>query len=84
MSTVYLTILPIARGRIVRFIYFPRVLQPSRLELYNTPTVSLKWDKTRPNKSPGYYIKQSYGEAPALEICEMWSTLSLPLLPGSL
>ena len=37
-----------------------------------------------PNKCPGYDIKQSDGEAPALEIWGMWSTLSLPLLPGPL
>ena len=33
---------------------------------------------------PGYDIKQSDGEAPALDIWEMWSTSSLPLLPGTL
>ena len=33
---------------------------------------------------PGYDIKQSNGEALALEILEMWTTSSLPLLPGQL
>ena len=33
---------------------------------------------------PRYDIKQSDGEAPALEIWGMWSTPSLPLLPGPL
>ena len=36
------------------------------------------------NKCPGYDIKPSDGEAPALEIWGMWSTPLLPLLPGSL
>ena len=34
--------------------------------------------------SPGFVIKPSDGEALALEIWGMWSTLSLPLLPGPL
>ena len=33
---------------------------------------------------PGCVIKQSDGEAPALDIWEVWSTPSLPLLPGPL
>ena len=33
---------------------------------------------------PEYDIKQSDGEAPALELWGMWSTSSLPLLPGPL
>ena len=37
-----------------------------------------------PDECPGYDIKQSNGEAPALEIWGMWSTPSLPLLPGPL
>ena len=36
------------------------------------------------NKCPGYDIKWSDGEAPALKIWGMWSTTSLPLLPGPL
>ena len=40
------------------------------------------WDSS---KCPGYDIKQSDGEAPAmLELQEMWSISSLPLLPVSL
>ena len=37
-----------------------------------------------PNECIGYGIKQCYDEAPVLEIWKMWSTLSLPLLPGLL
>ena len=38
-----------------------------------------------PNKCPGHDTKQSDGEVPVmLEILGMWSTSSLPLLPGSL
>ena len=37
------------------------------------------------NECPGFNTKQSDAEAPAiLELWEMWSTLSLPSLPGSL
>ena len=36
------------------------------------------------NEYPRYDIKQYDGKAPALEIWEIWSTLSLPLLPGPL
>ena len=36
------------------------------------------------NECPRYDIKQSIGEAPALESWGMWSTPSLPLLLGSL
>ena len=43
---------------------------------------SLQRDKTLPNECPGSDIKSSDGKAPALELCRMWSTLSLPLLPG--
>ena len=42
-------------------------------------------DKTpRQNKCPGYDIKSSDDEAPALEIWGMGSTYSLPLLSGLL
>ena len=41
-----------------------------------------KWSQSI--KSPGYDIKPSNGEALALEIWEMGSTPSLPLLSGSL
>ena len=38
-----------------------------------------------PPESPGYDTKQSDGEVPVMqELWGMWSTLSLPLLPGSL
>ena len=33
---------------------------------------------------PGYDIKPSDSEAPALEISGMWSISSMPLLPGSI
>ena len=36
------------------------------------------------NEFSGYDIKHSDGKAPALELSEMWSTPSLPLLPGPL
>ena len=37
-----------------------------------------------PNECPGYDTKTSDGEAPVLELWEMWSTSLLPLLPGLL
>ena len=38
-----------------------------------------------PNECPGYDTKQSDGEVPAmLELWGMWSTPSLPSLPGPL
>ena len=41
--------------------------------------------KDPPNECPGYDTKQSDGEVPAvLELWGMWSTPSLPLLPGPL
>ena len=41
--------------------------------------------KKQKNECPGYDTKQSDGEAPVmLELWEMQSTSSLPLLPGSL
>ena len=36
------------------------------------------------NKCSGYDIKLSDGQAPALEIWELWSTPSLQLIPGPL
>ena len=36
------------------------------------------------NKCPGYNIKPADGEAPALELWGIWSTRSLPLVPGPL
>ena len=58
--------------------------QPSRLWQWNTPTASLQRGKTSP---PVHVldmtdIKPCDGKAPALEIRGMWSTPSLPLLPG--
>ena len=41
-------------------------------------------EQDSPNECPGYDIKPSDGEAPALDIWGMWSTPSLPLLPGPL
>ena len=36
-----------------------------------------------PNECPGYNTKQSHGKVPVmLELWVMWSTPSLPLLPG--
>ena len=49
------------------------------------PTASLQRGKTPPNKYPGYDTKQSDGEAPVmLDILEMRSISSLPLLSGPL
>ena len=60
-----------------------RSIQPSWLELSNTLTASLLKVKTpTSNECPGYDIKQSADEAPPFKIRGMWSTLSLPLLPG--
>ena len=39
---------------------------------------------THTSKCSGYDTKQSDGEAPGMELCGMWSTPLLPLLPGSL
>ena len=51
--------------------------------LQNTLTALQQRVKTLPLTSvPGYDIKQSDGEAEALEIWGMQSTLLLPLLPG--
>ena len=41
-------------------------------------------EKDLSNDYPGYDSKLSDDEAPVLEPCGMWSTPSLPLLPGSL
>ena len=40
-------------------------------------------EKDSPNEFHGYETKQFHGEAPVLQLWRMWSTLSLPLLPGS-
>ena len=54
-----------------------------RLGLSNAPTDSLHTDKTSPNEFPGYDIKLSDGVIPVmLELWEMRSILSLPLVPG--
>ena len=37
-----------------------------------------------PNKRPGYVTKPSGGETPDLKVWLMWSTFSLPFLPGPL
>ena len=39
---------------------------------------------TTTNECPGYDTKQSYGETLVLELWEICSTSSLPLLPGLL
>ena len=60
---------------------------PRQLGLQNTQTASLQRNKTPPpsNKCLGYGTKQSYGEAALmLELQEIWSTPSLPSLPGPL
>ena len=59
---------------------------PSRLGLLNTPTASLQRGKTPPtNECPRYDTKQCDGEVQLmLELLGMWSTPSLPSLPGPL
>ena len=57
--------------------------QYTRLGLWNTPTAFLQRGKTPP-KCPEYEIKQSDGEAPVMELCEMWSIPSLSLVSGLL
>ena len=54
-----------------------KTYEPNRLGLKNTLTASLLNGKTRPSPK----TKQSDGEAPILELCDMWSTPSFPLLP---
>ena len=63
-----------------------QLVLPCSLGLKNTPTASLQRVKTPPpNKCPGYDTKRSDGEALVmLELCRMWITSSLPLLPGPL
>ena len=60
----------------------------SRLGLENSPTVSLQRVKTPPhthNECHRYGIKQSDGKALVrLELWGIWSTPSLPMLPGPL
>ena len=63
---------------------FPSTV-PSWLGLLNALTVFLQRGKTiPPNKYPGYDTKQSDIEAPVLGLRGIWSTPSLPLLPGPL
>ena len=63
----------------------PLVILPSHLGLYKTLTASLLKGKTTPNKYPWHDTKQSDGEVPVmLELCGMWSTPTLPSLPGPL
>ena len=53
----------------------------------HTLTCPVSWGCTMypPNECPGYDSKKSDGEVPAmLELWGMWSTSSLPLLPGPL
>ena len=64
---------------------FPTDHLSSQLGLKNTLTASQQRGKTPPNKCPWYDTKQSDDEVPVmLELWGMQSTLSLPLLPGSL
>ena len=47
--------------------------------------ISVEGVRLFPNECPGYDTKQSDGEVPVmLELWGMWSTPSLPLLPGPL
>ena len=60
-------------------------IQPSRLGLQNTTTSSLQRGKTPPNECPVNDTKQSDCKALViLELWGMWSTPSLPSLPGQL
>ena len=48
-----------------------------------TLTESLQRGKTPTNKCPGYDTKKYHGEVPVmLKLWGMWSTPSLPVLPG--
>ena len=86
-SQIYTSLMPIyirckfiLRNNTFIFIFSSFPL-PSRLRLYNTPTVSLKRSKTPPpNECPKYDIKQSDGEVPAM--LELWGMRSNPLLPS--
>ena len=57
----------------------------NQLGLENTLSAPLQRGKTPTNQYPGYDTKQSDGEVPAvLELWGIWSTPSLPSLPGPL
>ena len=49
-----------------------------------TNCISAEGEALPTNEYPGYDIKQSNDEAPVLKLWGMWSTPSLPLLPGPL
>ena len=70
----------------VLFILLGWFVLPSQLGVLNTLTAPLQRGKAPPpNECPRYDTKQSDGEVPAvLELWGMWSTPSLPLLPGPL
>ena len=63
-----------------------QIMSSGKLALNNLQ--GLMCYKTKPNQTPNdwswYDIKKSDGETLALEIWGMWSTHSLPLLPGPL
>ena len=63
---------------------FSNKTYPNRLWLQETPTASLQKGKTLPMSVLDYDTRQSDGKVPVLEIWGMWSTSSLPLLPGPL
>ena len=68
------------------FVYTALVYQlaePGEAEEY-TNFISAEEVRPRPNECPLYDIKQSDGEAPVMEFWGMWSTSSLPLIPGQL
>ena len=72
-------------AKIKRFNKAPNMNLPSKLGPFNTPTAPLQRSKTPPNECCGYDNKQFNGAAPViLELWEMQTTFSLPLLPGPL
>ena len=63
--------------------------EPSWLEAveytdYTPPPLKRSKAPLHSNECPDYDTKPSYGEAPGLELCGMWSTPSLSLLPAPL
>ena len=69
------------------YIYvYTHILLKMTDKILDCPVAPLQRGKTHPpNECPGFDTKQFDGEVPVmLELWGMWSTLSLPLLPGPL
>ena len=74
--------LPNTEDQRVPFTAIMVLLQLARAVEYNC-IYAERWDSL-PHKCPGYSTKLSDGETPILELWGMWTTPSLPLLPGPL